>query len=56
MQLQAYLEIIKINQDGAARLNAESNAAAAAAGLYMAILSIAGILIGIGVALYMVRA
>ncbi|MFA5269126.1 MAG: methyl-accepting chemotaxis protein [Methanoregula sp.] len=51
----AYLEIIKINQDGAARLNAESNAAAAAAGLYMAILSIAGILIGIGVALYMAK-
>jgi len=49
----AYKEIIKINQEGAAELNAESTAAAAAAGLYMAILSIAGILIGIGVALYM---
>ncbi|MFA5267411.1 MAG: methyl-accepting chemotaxis protein [Methanoregula sp.] len=49
----AYKEIIKLNQDGAAKLNADSNAAAAAAGLYMAILSIAGILIGIGVALYM---
>jgi methyl-accepting chemotaxis protein len=49
----AYKEIIKINQEGAAKLNAESNAAAATAGLYMAILSIAGILIGIGVALYM---
>ena len=51
----AYKEIIKLNQDGAAKLNADSNAAAAAAGLYMAILSIAGILIGIGVALYMSR-
>jgi methyl-accepting chemotaxis protein len=51
----AYKEIIKINQDGAAELNKESGAAAAAAALYMAILSIAGILIGIGVALYMSR-
>jgi methyl-accepting chemotaxis protein len=51
----SYKEIIKINQEGAARLNAESNAAAATAGLYMAILSIAGILIGIGVALYMTK-
>jgi methyl-accepting chemotaxis protein len=49
----AYKEIVKLNQDGAAKLNADSNAAAAAAGLYMAILSIAGIIIGVGVALYM---
>ena len=51
----AYKDIIKINQESAAKLNAESNAAAAAAGLYMAILSIAGILIGVSVALYMSR-
>jgi len=51
----AYKEIIKLSQDGAAKLNADSNAAATAAGLYMAILSIAGILIGIGVALYMAK-
>ncbi len=49
----AYKEILKINHDGAAELNEASNAAAATAGLYMAILSIAGVLIGIGVALYM---
>ena len=49
----AYKEIIKINQDGAAELNKESSAAAAAAALYMAILSIAGILIGLGIALYL---
>ena len=49
----AYKEIIKLNEDGAAALNKESSAAAAAASLYMAILSIAGIIIGIGVALYM---
>jgi len=51
----AYNQIIKISKDGAAELNKESSAAAAAAALYMAILSIAGILIGIGVALYMAK-
>ncbi|OPX65216.1 MULTISPECIES: methyl-accepting chemotaxis protein [unclassified Methanoregula] len=51
----AYKEIIKLNQDNAAALNKASGDAAAAAALYMAILSIAGILIGIGVALYMAR-
>jgi methyl-accepting chemotaxis protein len=49
----AYNQIIKNSKDGAAELNKESSAAAAAAALYMAILSIAGVLIGIGVALYM---
>jgi len=49
----AYKEIIKLNQDGAAELNKESSAAAAAAGLYMGILAIAGILIGLGIALYL---
>jgi methyl-accepting chemotaxis protein len=49
----AYKEIIKLNEDGAAELNKESSAAAATAALYMAILSIAGVLIGLGVALYM---
>ena len=51
----AYKEIIKLNQENAAALNKASGDAAAAAALYMAILSIAGILIGIGVALYMAR-
>jgi methyl-accepting chemotaxis protein len=49
----AYKEIIKINEDGAAGLNKASTDAAAAAALYMVILSIAGILIGLGVAIYM---
>jgi methyl-accepting chemotaxis protein len=49
----AYKEIIKLNEDGAAKLNKESSAAAATAALYMGILAIAGILIGLGVALYM---
>ncbi|OPY32881.1 MAG: Sensory rhodopsin I transducer [Methanoregula sp. PtaU1.Bin006] len=49
----AYKDIIKINQEGAADLNKASTDAAAAAALYMAILSIAGILIGLGVAIYM---
>jgi methyl-accepting chemotaxis protein len=51
----AYKEIIKLNEDGAAELNKESGAAAAAAALYMGILTIAGILIGLGVALYMAK-
>jgi methyl-accepting chemotaxis protein len=49
----AYNQILKINKDGAAELNKESSAAAATAALYMAILSIAGVLIGLGVAIYM---
>lgn len=49
----AYKDIIRINQEGAADLNKASADAAAAAALYMAILSIAGILIGLGVAFYM---
>jgi len=49
----AYGDIIRINKEGAAELNDASNAAAAAAALYMGILSIAGILIGLGVAIYM---
>lgn len=48
----AYKEIIKLNQENAAALDKASGDAAAAAALYMGILSIAGILIGIGVALY----
>ena len=51
----AYKEIIKLNEEGAAELNKKSGEAAAAAALYMGILSIAGILIGIGIALYMAR-
>ncbi len=51
----AYNQIIKINKEGAAALNKESSAAATAAALYMGILSVAGILIGIGVALYMAK-
>jgi methyl-accepting chemotaxis protein len=49
----AYKEIIKLNEVGAAELNKESSAAAAA--LYMGILAVAGILIGLGVALYMAK-
>ena len=49
----AYKEIIKNNRDNANKLNAESTAAAAAASMYLAILSIAGILIGLGVAIYL---
>ncbi|OPX64829.1 methyl-accepting chemotaxis protein [Methanoregula sp. PtaB.Bin085] len=49
----AYGDIIRINKEGAADLNKASTNAAAAAALYMAILSIAGILIGLGVAIYM---
>jgi methyl-accepting chemotaxis protein len=51
----AYQEIIRINQEGAAALNDASNAAASTAALYMAILSIAGVLIGLGIALYMAK-
>jgi methyl-accepting chemotaxis protein len=51
----AYKEIIKLNEVGAAELNKESSAAAAAAALYMGILAVAGILIGLGVALYMAK-
>jgi methyl-accepting chemotaxis protein len=51
----AYNQILKINKEGAAALNKQSSDAAAATGLYMAILAIAGILIGIGVALYMAK-
>jgi methyl-accepting chemotaxis protein len=51
----AYKDIIKINTDVAARLNKESSAAAAQATTYLAILSIAGILIGLGVALYLTK-
>jgi methyl-accepting chemotaxis protein len=49
----AYGDIIRINKEGAADLNKQSSDAAAAAALYMGILSVAGILIGLGVALYM---
>ena len=51
----AYKDIIKLNEDSAAALNKESSAAAAAAALYMGVLAIAGILIGIGIALYMAK-
>jgi len=49
----AYKEISKNNQDSADKLNTASTAAAAAASMYLAILSIAGILIGLGVAIYL---
>jgi methyl-accepting chemotaxis protein len=49
----AYNDIIKINQKGAEELNTQSTAAAAAASMYLAILSIAGILIGLGIAIYL---
>jgi methyl-accepting chemotaxis protein len=51
----AYKEIITSNRQAAAELNTQSAAAAAAASLYLAILSIAGILIGLGIALYLSR-
>ena len=51
--VEAYQAIITNNVDEAARLDAASTAAASAAALYLAILSIAGILIGLGIALYM---
>jgi methyl-accepting chemotaxis protein len=51
----AYKEILKLNEDSAARLNKESSDAAAAAAFYMGVLSIAGILIGLGVAIFLDR-
>jgi methyl-accepting chemotaxis protein len=51
--VDAYKALIQANVDEATSLNAASAAAASAAALYLAILSIAGILIGLGVALYM---
>jgi len=49
----AYKALEKINIDDAKALDKESSDAAAAASLYLVILSIAGILIGLGVAIYM---
>jgi methyl-accepting chemotaxis protein len=51
--VDAYKQLIKINVDEAAKLNKASTDAASAASLYLAILSIAGVLIGLGVAIYM---
>ena len=49
----AYKDIIKINEDVAAQLNKQTADAASAGAMYLAILSIAGILIGLGVAIYL---
>jgi methyl-accepting chemotaxis protein len=49
----AYKEIIKINTDVAAQLDKDTSAAAAQGAIYLAVLSIAGILIGLGIAVYM---
>jgi methyl-accepting chemotaxis protein len=49
----AYQEISQINRDNAAKLDKDSTAAASAATTYLTILSIAGILIGLGIALYL---
>ncbi|MDP3563318.1 MAG: methyl-accepting chemotaxis protein [Methanoregula sp.] len=51
----AYQDIIKINRDVAGKLNTDSAAAASQASTYLAILAIAGILIGLAVALYLSR-
>jgi methyl-accepting chemotaxis protein len=49
----AYQDISKINRDNAAKLDKDSAAAASAAAIYLAVLSIAGILIGLGIAIYL---
>ncbi|MDP3563501.1 MAG: methyl-accepting chemotaxis protein [Methanoregula sp.] len=49
----AYKDIIKINTDVAAQLDKDTSAAASQGAIYLAILSIAGILIGLGIAVYM---
>ncbi|PKG32396.1 MCP four helix bundle domain-containing protein, partial [Methanoregula sp.] len=49
----AYQNIAKYNRDSAEQLNKDSSSAASAATLYLVILSITGILIGLGVALYL---
>jgi methyl-accepting chemotaxis protein len=51
----AYKQLIKDNVDTAANLDKASTAAASAATMYLAILSLAGILIGLGVAVYLSR-
>ena len=51
----AYKDIIRINQEGAAELNRQSTEAATMGAVYLAVLAIAGILIGLGVAIYLSR-
>ena len=51
----AYNDLTKINEDIAKTLNKETTDAAAAGATYLVILSIAGILIGIGVAIYLAK-
>jgi methyl-accepting chemotaxis protein len=51
----AYKQLIKDNVDTAANLDKASTAAASAATMYLAVLSLAGILIGLGVAVYLSR-
>jgi len=51
----AYQDISKWNRNNAEQLNKDTAAAASAAALYLTILSIAGILIGIGIALYIAK-
>jgi methyl-accepting chemotaxis protein len=51
----AYKQLIKDNVDTAANLDKASTAAASAATMYLAILSLVGILIGLGVAVYLSR-
>jgi methyl-accepting chemotaxis protein len=51
----AYRDLKKINVDEAARLQKVTTDSAAAGSIYLAVLSVAGILIGIGIALYMAK-
>ena len=51
--VNAYKDLIQSNVDEAAGLDTASKAAASTAAFYLAILSIAGILIGLGVAIYL---